>query len=63
VRETKHATNLLLDMGGFSTHLDAGAPMQRYLGLTPDSREAKAAFNERRKPRFTGDYPKAPGQD
>jgi enoyl-CoA hydratase/carnithine racemase len=58
VRYTKSATNLLLDAGGFSAHLDAGAPMQRYLGLTPDSREAKAAFNERRKPHFTGEYPK-----
>ncbi len=58
VRYTKSATNLLLDMAGFSTHLDAGAPMQRYLGLTPDGREAKAAFKERRKPHFTGDYPK-----
>ena len=62
VRYTKNATNILLDMAGFSTHLEAGAPMQRYLGLTPDGREAKAAFNERRKPRFTGDYPKAPGE-
>ena len=26
-------------------------------GLTPDGREAKAAFNEKRKPRFTGQYP------
>jgi enoyl-CoA hydratase/carnithine racemase len=58
VRYTKNATNLLLDMAGFSTHLDAGAPMQRYLGLTPDGREAKAAFNERRKPHFTGEYPR-----
>jgi enoyl-CoA hydratase/carnithine racemase len=58
LRYTKSATNLLLDAGGFQAHLDAGAPMQRYLGLTPDSREAKAAFNEGRKPRFTGEYPK-----
>ncbi len=62
LRYTKNATNILLDMAGFSTHLEAGAPMQRYLGLTPDGREAKAAFNERRKPRFTGDYPEAPGK-
>jgi enoyl-CoA hydratase/carnithine racemase len=60
VRYTKSAANLLLDMGGFSTHMEAGGAMQRYLGLTPDGREAKAAFNERRKPRFTGAYPKAP---
>ena len=59
LRYTKNAANLLLDMGGFSTHLEAGAPMQRYLGLTPDGREAKIAFNEKRKPRFTGAYPKA----
>ena len=59
LRYTKNATNLLLDMGGFSTHMEAGAPMQRYLGLTPDGREAKIAFNEKRKPRFTGAYPKA----
>ena len=59
VRYTKSATNLLLDMAGFSAHLDAGAPMQRYLALTPDGREAKIAFNERRKPRFTGEYPQA----
>lgn len=58
VRYTKNATNLLLDMAGFSTQLEAGAAMQRYLGLTPDGREAKAAFNERRKPRFTGAFPK-----
>jgi len=62
VRYTKSATNILLDMAGFSTHLEAGAPMQRYLGLTPDGREAKVAFNERRKPRFTGEYPEAPGK-
>jgi enoyl-CoA hydratase/carnithine racemase len=60
VRYTKAAANALLDMGGFSTHMDAGAPMQRYLGLTPDGREAKAAFNEKRKPRFTGAYPGDP---
>jgi enoyl-CoA hydratase/carnithine racemase len=61
IRYTKNATNLLLDMGGFSTHLEVGAPMQRYLGLSPDGREAKNAFAEKRKPRFTGDYPKAEG--
>ncbi|MGK9055036.1 enoyl-CoA hydratase/isomerase family protein [Neorhizobium petrolearium] len=59
VRYTKAATNILLDSAGFSAHLDAGAPMQRYLALTPDGREAKAAFKERRKPRFTGAYPAA----
>ena len=61
LRYTKSATNILLDTAGFSTHLEAGAPMQRYLGLTPDGREAKIAFSERRKPHFTGDYPEAPG--
>ncbi len=59
IRYTKNASNLLLDMAGFSNHMEAGAPMQRYLGLSPDGREAKIAFNERRKPRFTGDYPQA----
>ena len=62
IRYTKNATNLLLDMAGFSTHMEAGAPMQRYLGLTPDGREAKRAFAERRKPRFTGDYPRTPDE-
>ena len=59
LRYTKSATNILLDMSGFSVHQEAGSPMQRYLGLTPDGREAKIAFNEKRKPKFTGAYPKA----
>ena len=63
LRYTKNATNILLDMGGFSTHMEAGAPMQRYLGLTPDGREAKLAFKEKRKPRFTGAYPKVSDPD
>lgn len=58
IRYTKAATNVLLDAAGFSTHLDAGAPMQRYLGLTPDGREAKKAFTEKRKPQFTGAFPR-----
>lgn len=58
IRYTKSATNLLLDSAGFSTHLEAGGAMQRYLGLTPDGREAKKAFNEKRKPAFTGAYPR-----
>jgi enoyl-CoA hydratase/carnithine racemase len=57
VRYTKSATNLLLDSAGFSTLLDAGAPMQRYLGLTHDGAEAKAAFRERRAPVYTGELP------
>jgi enoyl-CoA hydratase/carnithine racemase len=57
VRYTKAATNLLLDMAGYSAWLDAGAPMQRYLGLTHDGQEAKAAFRERREPTFTGELP------
>ncbi|HEY1486546.1 MAG TPA: enoyl-CoA hydratase-related protein [Micromonosporaceae bacterium] len=57
VRYTKAATNLLLDSAGFTQLLDAGAPMQRYLGLTQDGQEAKAAFRERRIPVFTGDLP------
>ena len=63
IRYTKSATNLLLDSAGFSTHMDAGGPMQRYLGLTPDGREAKRAFKERRKPNFTGAFPKVVDPD
>ena len=62
VRYTKQATNLLLDAAGFSNHLEAGGVMQRYLALTPDGREAKRAFVEKRKPRFTGESPR-PAQD
>jgi enoyl-CoA hydratase/carnithine racemase len=58
IRYTKSATNLLLDSAGFSTQLEAGGAMQRYLGLTPDGREAKRAFAEKRKPEFRGGYPK-----
>ncbi len=58
IRYTKSATNLLLDSAGFSTHLEAGGAMQRYLGLTPDGREAKRAFSEKRKPKFTGGFPR-----
>jgi enoyl-CoA hydratase/carnithine racemase len=58
IRYTKSATNLLLDSAGFSSHLEAGGVMQRYLGLTPDGREAKRAFGERRKPDFTGGFPR-----
>lgn len=59
IRYTKAATNVLLDTAGFSSHLDAGAPMQRYLSLSPDGREAKRAFTEKRKPQFTGAFPRA----
>lgn len=59
LRYTKSATNLLLDTAGFSSALEAGGTMQRYLGLTPDGLEAKVAFAERRKPRFTGEIPRA----
>lgn len=59
LRYTKSATNLLLDMAGFSTLLEAGGAMQRYLGVTRDAREAKAAFAEGRMPHFTGELPKA----
>jgi enoyl-CoA hydratase/carnithine racemase len=62
VRYTKSATNLLLDMAGFSPLLEAGGAMQRYLGATRDAREAKAAFVEGRTPRFTGELPKAPDE-
>jgi len=57
VRYTKTATNLLLDMAGFTQLLEAGAPMQRYLGVTADGVEAKAAFREKRQPVFTGELP------
>lgn len=59
VRYTKSATNLLLDAAGFSTHLDASGPMQRYLSLSPDGREAKRAFMDKRKPVFSGEHPRA----
>jgi enoyl-CoA hydratase/carnithine racemase len=59
VRYTKSATNLLLDTAGFSTALEAGGVMQRYLGMTSDAKEAKAAFVERRNPKFTGKPPAA----
>jgi enoyl-CoA hydratase/carnithine racemase len=58
IRYTKNAANLLLDSAGFSTHLEAGGAMQRYLGLTPDGREAKKSFIEKRKPQFTGAFPR-----
>ncbi|CAN5651043.1 2-(1,2-epoxy-1,2-dihydrophenyl)acetyl-CoA isomerase PaaG [soil metagenome] len=58
IRYTKASTNMLLDSAGFSTHIDAGSPMQRLLGLSPDGREAKRAFAEHRKPNFTGAFPK-----
>jgi enoyl-CoA hydratase/carnithine racemase len=57
VRYTKTATNLLLDMAGYSQWLEAGAPMQRYLSLTRDGIEAKAAIREKRNPLFTGEMP------
>jgi enoyl-CoA hydratase/carnithine racemase len=58
IRYTKSATNLLMDSAGFSSHLESGGSLQRYLSLTPDGREAKRAFKEKRKPRFTGAYPR-----
>ncbi len=60
LRYTKAAANLQLDMAGFSSLLDAGAAMQRYLGVTPDGIEAKRAFKEKRKPRFSGVLPEPP---
>lgn len=57
VRYTKASTNILLDAAGFTAHLDASAPMQRYLSLSPDGREAKRAFLGKRPPRFTGKHP------
>jgi enoyl-CoA hydratase/carnithine racemase len=58
IRYTKSATNLLLDAAGFTNQLEAGGVMQRYLGLSPDGREAKRAFVEKRKPQFTGAFPR-----
>lgn len=60
IRYTKASANLLLDMAGYGAHLDGLAPMQQFLMLTPDGKEAKAAFRERRKPNFTGAYPLRP---
>lgn len=57
---TKRAMNLHLDLAGASATQDAGAVMQRYLGASRDSREAKRAFAEGRAPRFTGELPAAP---
>jgi enoyl-CoA hydratase/carnithine racemase len=60
LRYTKAATNLQLDMAGFSSLLEAGGAMQRYLGVTPDGYEAKRAFKEKRKPKFRGELPELP---
>lgn len=61
VRYTKAASNLLLDMAGYSQWLEAGSPMQRYLTLTPDGARAKAAARERKPtPPFNGQMPRAP---
>lgn len=61
VRYTKSASNLLLDMAGYSQWLDAGSPMQRYLTLTPDGVRAKAAAREGKPPPpFDGEMPRAP---
>lgn len=60
IRYTKQAMNLHLDMAGFTNLLDAGGVMQRYLGVTEDSREAKRSFVEKRPPDFTGTLPEPP---
>lgn len=56
LKYTKIAANLLLDIAGHYTALDA-SPGHPYLFLTEDSREAKLSFVERRKPVFTGQRP------
>lgn len=57
VKYTKVATNILLDSAGYSNHMTASAPLQRYLAMSPDGREAKMAFKEKRRPQFTGELP------
>jgi len=56
LKYTKVAANLLLQIAGHYTVLDA-SPGHPYLFLTEDSREAKLSFVEKRKPAFTGKRP------
>lgn len=60
VAYTKRAMSIHVDSAGFSTLLDVGAAMQRYLGVNADSREAKRPFVEKRPPEFTGTLPEPP---
>ncbi|MBU2936802.1 MULTISPECIES: enoyl-CoA hydratase/isomerase family protein [Pacificibacter] len=57
IKYTKKATNILMDSAGYSNHMAASGTMQGYLSMSPDGREAKMAFKEKRKPVFTGALP------
>lgn len=57
IKYTKMSTNILMDSAGYSNHLAASGTMQNYLTMSPDGREAKLAFKEKRKPVFTGAMP------
>jgi enoyl-CoA hydratase/carnithine racemase len=61
IKYTKMSTNILMDSAGYSNHLAASGTMQNYLTMSPDGREAKLAFKEKRKPVFTGAMPSRQG--
>ncbi|MGH2930245.1 MAG: hypothetical protein ACRDL8_18720, partial [Solirubrobacteraceae bacterium] len=60
-RYTKEAANFVLDQAGFGALQELNAVVQRYLTLTSDSEEARAAIGEHRTPVFTGEHPRHPG--